>query len=277
MKESELFDDIMIPQAQGVAYLHGTKEKPYYTNGGRCVYLFYSRTIILIILNFRYLFYPNGPGAPAQSLPPKRGQAIIMDGGRMIHGVERTHPGYIVGHLRRGAFNRIEYQGNDTWYMMSDDDLVEVFNTNDFRITFVWRGLCFRGEEERQKFEHQLESKDYTDLNIILKKLELDMQKRGKLSQKEGLSTLGPKEFGKLLQKVYMQYPLDAPNAWIPVNYCAIGFKKPWLEWLMSPFCTDIRARNPRNDDFPPAERYCDPQNRTRRMTNCPGGFQGEI
>ena len=85
MKESELFDDIMIPQAQGVSYLHGTKDEPYYTDGGR------------------YVFYPNGPGAPAQSLPPKRGQAIMMDGGRMIHGVERTHPGYVNGNLPKGS------------------------------------------------------------------------------------------------------------------------------------------------------------------------------
>lgn len=35
LKESELYDDVMIPQAQGVAYLHGSKENPYYTNGGR--------------------------------------------------------------------------------------------------------------------------------------------------------------------------------------------------------------------------------------------------
>ena len=78
---------------QGVAYLHGTKEDPYYTDGGR------------------YIFWPNGPGAEAASLPPKRGQAIIMDGGRMIHGVERTKPGHRVGRLQKGNFNRIEYQG----------------------------------------------------------------------------------------------------------------------------------------------------------------------
>ena len=79
-----IFSNFKPSQAQGVAYLHGTKEQPFYTNGGR------------------YVFYPNGPGAPAQSLPPKRGQAIMMDGGRMIHGVERTHPGYVVGKLPKG-------------------------------------------------------------------------------------------------------------------------------------------------------------------------------
>ena len=133
MKESGLYDSIMIPQAQGVAYLHGTADEPVYSNGGR------------------YLYYPNGPGGKVKSIPPKRGQAIIMDGGQTIHGVERTHPGHITGNLRRGAFNRIEYQGNETWYVLSDNDLVDVYKTKDFRITFVWRGLCFKDEEEQNK------------------------------------------------------------------------------------------------------------------------------
>ena len=44
MHESGLWSDEMIPQAQGVLYLHGTKENPVYENGGRLIY------------------YPNGPG-----------------------------------------------------------------------------------------------------------------------------------------------------------------------------------------------------------------------
>ena len=200
-----------------------------------------------------------------------------MDGGRMIHGVERTHPGYQVAHMEKGQFNRIEYQGNDTWYMLSDDDLLEVFKTEDFRQTFVWRGLCFRDEEERAKFEKQLEDKDYLHLNYILKKLELDLQKRGKLRKDQSMETLGAKDFGKLLQNVYMQYPLDAPDAWFPVNCCALGFRKPLIEWLLSPFCTGLQPRKPLNDQYPPAKRFCDPENRKRRMTNCPEGFQGEI
>ena len=38
MLESGLWTDEMIPQAQGVAYLHGTKEKPVYEHGGEYVY-----------------------------------------------------------------------------------------------------------------------------------------------------------------------------------------------------------------------------------------------
>ena len=57
----------------------------------------------------------------------------MMDGGRMIHGVERTGPGYHSAHMIKGHFNRIEYQGNDTWYLLANDDLVDTFKTDEFR------------------------------------------------------------------------------------------------------------------------------------------------
>ena len=47
--------------------------------------------------------YPNGAGGGVKMMKPKRGQAIIMDGGRMIHGVERTHPGHISKPLIKGC------------------------------------------------------------------------------------------------------------------------------------------------------------------------------
>ena len=47
-----------------------------------------------------------------------------MDGSRTIHGVERTYPGQVVGQYIKGNFNRIEYQGNDTWYGLRQVDPV---------------------------------------------------------------------------------------------------------------------------------------------------------
>ena len=197
-----------------------------------------------------------------------------MDGGRMIHGVERTKPSHHVATLPKGAFNRIEYQGNETWYMMTDDSIVDIFNTDDFRMTFVWRGLCFRDDAEKVRFEAQMH--DLKDLDVILKMLEADLHKNGKLSKLKTVETMGKKAFGKLLQNVYMQYPLDAPNAWFAVNYCALSYNRPWLKWLMSPICTDVKPVEPLNDDVPPANKFCDPLNRERRMTNCPEGYQEE-
>ena len=115
MLESGLWADEMIPQAQGVAYLHGTKEKPVYEHGGEYVY-YPNGPGKLIVTNHRTKFLLVFSGADPHVIKPKRGQAIIMDGGRTIHGVARTHPGRNVGQYTKGNFNRIEYQGNETWY-----------------------------------------------------------------------------------------------------------------------------------------------------------------
>ena len=82
---------------------------------------------------------------------------------------------------------------------MSDDDIVDVLQTDDFRITFVWRGLCFRDESERQKFEAQLKNEDFIENKIILKKIEADMHINRKLALSASLESLGPKNFGKFL------------------------------------------------------------------------------
>ena len=63
-----------------------------------------------------YILFILIQGADSMTIKPRRGQAIIMDGSRIIHGVERTYPDQVVGQYTKGNFNRIEYQGNDTWY-----------------------------------------------------------------------------------------------------------------------------------------------------------------
>merc|ERR1719427_1354643 len=136
-------------------------------------------------------------------------------------------------------------------------------------MTFVWRGLCFENRQEQEKFKAQLEAKDYRDNEEILKILDDDLHKRGKLPSDKSLANMSRKEFIRVLQKVYMQYPLDVPNAWFPMNYCALGYKKPWLTKLLSPFCQDIKPRQPLNDQYPPARPFCDPLNRPNRHTNC--------
>merc|ERR1711868_237539 len=54
MTTSKLFEDIRIPQAQSVVYLHGSKEKPYFEHGGE------------------YKFWPKGPGGEMRSIRAKR-------------------------------------------------------------------------------------------------------------------------------------------------------------------------------------------------------------
>ena len=72
------------------------------------------------------------------------------------------------------------------------------------------------------------------------------------------------------IQKVYSPYPLKGDDdTWFPFNYCASGYKKPWLTKLLAPFCTDHKSTEPLNGQVPPAKPFCDQKGRIRRDTNC--------
>ena len=86
-----------------------------------------------------------------------------------------------------------------TWYF-SGDRIVDVYQTSDFRQTFVWRGLCFQSEEEHQKYLQILEEKSYQPLDEILRTLEADMKKNGKMSASESIESMGFADFGRRLQ-----------------------------------------------------------------------------
>ena len=83
---------------------------------------------------------------------------------------------------------------------LSDERIVDVYQTSDFRQTFVWRGLCFQSEEERQKYLTILEEKSYQPLDEILRILEADMKKNGKMGASESIESMGFADFGRKLQ-----------------------------------------------------------------------------
>ena len=85
-------------------------------------------------------------------------------------------------------------------YRLSGERIVDVYQTSDFRQTFVWRGLCFQSEEERQKYLTILEEKSYQPLDEILRILEADMKENGKMSASESIESMGFADFGRKLQ-----------------------------------------------------------------------------
>ena len=78
------------------------------------------------------------------------------------------------------------------------------FENASLRITFVWRSLCFRSEEEKIKFDKHIEEKEFIPHEEIFEKLEADLRKRGKLGENKGIKTMGPKAFAKLLQVSFL-------------------------------------------------------------------------
>ena len=81
----------------------------------------------------------------------------------------------------------------------SDDDIIDTYQTSDFRQTFVWRGLCFENDEKRAEFKRILEEKDYTPLDDVLLQLQTDMHKKGYIKKSQTLENMGYANFGRAL------------------------------------------------------------------------------
>ena len=116
-----------------------------------------------------------------QKIKPIRGQGVIMNGGKTPHGGARISEHYKTVNLgMKEAFQRLEYQGNKTWYLMTNDDIVDHFKEEELRMSFVWRGLCFKSEEEADSYN----SYPHIPLEEILQKFEDDMRAKGWLKGK---------------------------------------------------------------------------------------------
>ena len=250
MSTSGLFEDIKIRQAQSVVYLHGSKEEPYFKHGAD------------------YQFWPNGPGGERKTIRAKRGSAVIMDGGQIPHGGGRIAEDYKVkNHGSKDFFHRLEHQGNDTWYLIvrrdeENDDIIDKLHTDDLRVSFVWRGLCFDNKEQADSYESYPE----IPLDNILDTFEEDLRKRGQI--KEGQPRPEPLEFALMLIDNYTKMPPRNIHNKFIFNYCIISKKFPWMKPFLAPFCTDVDPFTSLNDVLPPAKQYCSTDGKPG--TNCP-------
>jgi len=232
MTTSGLFKSIEIPQAQSVVYLHGTKEEKDFKHGGE------------------YIFYPNGPGGGAKTIPIKRGHGVIMNGGKIVHGGRRINEEYKAKNFgSKDSFQRLEYQGNGTWYLLSNQHIIDHFKTEDLRISFVWRGLCFKSEQEANSYE----SYPSLDLELILLKFENDLRRRGVLKGQRP----EPKHFNQMIINEYIKMPTYNVHNSFNFNYCIISKKYPKLKSIFSPFCTDVDPFQPLNDILPKPKPIC--------------------
>ena len=63
---------------------------------------------------------------------------------------------------------------------MTNNDIVDHFDESELRMSFVWRGLCFKSEEEADSYN----SYPHIPLEDILSKFEADMRLKGVLKGK---------------------------------------------------------------------------------------------
>eukprot|EP00461_Guttulinopsis_vulgaris_P002120 UN02121 len=122
-KFSGLFEDKFIAQNQIVSYLHNWQ--PTDEKAGH------------------FIYWNNNSGTFSEEKPYPRA-ASGVDGSALVHAGDVYRPEYSPKPLDKSTYIRLEHRAeNNTWDLLSNDDLVETFEHDDLRICIVYRARCF--------------------------------------------------------------------------------------------------------------------------------------
>jgi len=223
MANSKLWAKEQLPQIQGVAWLHNDGSVNNTKSGAK------------------FAFYPEGAARKATVVPSAYNKAVVLDGCKVPHGVERYRPEESMPILDKGDSHALVHTGEHKWELRTNDVVRKNFTTEDFRVSLAWRARCFKDAEEQADWRASMEDERKMSLSSVLGRLEEDLRARGYLSM--GAARPAPLEFALLLLDVYGAYPVDNKHSTVlPYNYCALPKLVP--EWMQStvdaavtPFC----------------------------------------
>lgn len=224
MANSRLWEDKQLPQIQGVSWLHNDGSVNNTKSGAK------------------FAFYPDGAARPAKVVPSAFNKAVVLDGCKVAHGVERYRPESDMPVLDKADSHTLVHTGNHNWELRTNNVVRKKYTTKDFRLSLAWRARCFKDEAEQADWRRSMEDDRKMELEDVLSTLEQDLRSRGYLSG--GRPRPEPLEYAQLLLDVYGAYPIDnRHSAVIPYNYCLLPRIAPkWasgiLDAAVSPFCT---------------------------------------
>ena len=144
---------------------------------------------------------------------------IVLDGIKVIHGVQRYFPQKSAPKIGKGEHFLTFYAEQDVWWISdASGTKLQKLRTEDLRVSLVWRSVCFQTQNEMENWDPKKSSVNGTE---ILDKLEADLRARGRIlaDQKRPENV----DFAVLLIDEYVKYPIDNwKNAWVPLNYCTL-------------------------------------------------------
>ena len=208
MHSSGLFDDIRIPQVQGVAYLHTFNTTKDNKRGG-------------------FYFFPNGTGGSYLVHDAVKNSAVVCDGTRMVHGTQTFQKEVTPPPLKKDSKYGIRYIGEEQWeffeYSRVDDTktTIRIYDESDLRITLVWRQRCFRDETELNRFRDRDLSKRL-DIHEVMDKMVSHLISTAKLASRPRR----PVDVALALITHYTRYPFS-PDYILPYNYCILEYVLP--------------------------------------------------
>lgn len=204
MVASGLWRDRYVDQVQIVAYLHEWDED----RGGNFVYW-------------------DDHSKLMKEVPPKPLSGSAVDGAKTVHAGDVYRPDYQVPVLEKSGEHVLRIQSDGTWTLTSDGLLQRTFQDRDIRKAIVYRARCFRSEEEANRFRNQPQD-SMMQLDDIRRTFAEDLFKRGTVKSVDSALQMPALDFAVLLMDTYIPYPLPV-DAFIPINYCALGLQFPSL------------------------------------------------
>lgn len=124
----------------------------------------------------------------------------------------------------------LRYMGNDKWAVLSGDDVVSRYTTDDLRISIVYRARCFASSDTADSYRNETYIMDLE--RDIIDTLKGGLVSRG-VATAQKLATMGRLELAFLIIDSYIKYPLPPVQATlIPFNYCAAPLLYPWVARL---------------------------------------------
>lgn len=224
------FTDRFVDQVQVVAYLHQWHPDSREGAGD-------------------FVHWANGSVPIAETPWPRAGSAI--DGSKSVHAAEiyrgssRSPPLPLLDKSRR---NVLSFEGPDDengWVLRADGEVLQRYDTDDLRVSIVYRARCFATKAEAQRFGGDGgPAEQRLTLEAILTTLADELVRRGKAESVEAALALDRRTFAFQLMDAFIAYPLPSVEAapWMPYNFCAVvrllpGWAQPSANALLSPLC----------------------------------------
>lgn len=181
----------------------------------------------------------NGVDYESKKPYPRAGSAV--DGSKTIHAAVPFQVHTTPPMLDKSIPASLRFEGNDTWMLRSNGSIVQKYKTNDLRISLVYRARCFANEAEAASYRQEGDmtiggpAKQMLSLEDVLGTLGVDLARRGLVSSAEAALKMDRLEYAMLLLDTYLVYPTT--DAWLPINYCALGRLVPALDPVVRLFC----------------------------------------
>ena len=146
-------------------------------------------------------FYPDGPEAPARTIPVRHNTAILMDTDTIFHGVDRVASDDPLPIFSKGM--QLRPAGRGVWVLFDAERELARFAWEELRFSVSWKAYCYADAAERRIAEAHA---DDLSLDRILETLCADLRRRGRL----GSDTPDDGALARLLIEEYIRFPQPA-------------------------------------------------------------------